>query len=159
MKRTPSTSLLSPATALTGVTFRTDAPAPGQVTVTVGGVVSGGAGAPVTSKASTTTYESTADGFFVPVDSAIKVCEPEASPVAENITACSCSVAAYASTVATCVPSSRTLAIPANGPRKPIQLIAVPLNVKVARATVPVSAAIAAVPPLHGRDWLPCAQV
>src|SRR5882724_4480415 len=65
--RTPTTSMLSEASALTVTVPLTDVPLVGDVMVTVGAVVSGGA--PLTSKASTTTRKSFDAGFFVRVTS------------------------------------------------------------------------------------------
>src|SRR5437588_3299388 len=54
------------------------------------------------------------------------------------------------------VPSRKTCAMPAHGPRKPIQRTVVPVNVKVAcEVSPPVTEATS---PLQGRPRLPCHQ-
>src|SRR5262245_22967082 len=128
--RTPATPKSSTALAITVTAPDTTVPAPGVVIATLGDVVS--AAAPAMSNASTTTMLSTDAAFLVPVASTMSVCGPEASPLALNTTACTVSTAAYESTVATKTPSRKTLAIPANGPLKPIQLTPVPLKLNVA---------------------------
>src|SRR5205814_2300156 len=62
-------------------------------------------------------------------------------------------VGANASTSPTSTPSRNTRAIPACGPRKPIQLTDVPVKVSVALA--PAVVETAAIPPLHSADGLP----
>src|SRR5215510_11197522 len=149
--RTPATPKSSTALANTVTAPDTDAPPPGVLLATVGGVVS--AEPPVTSNASTTTMLSTDDAFLVPVASTMSVCGPDASPLAVNTGACSVSAVAYESPVATSEPSRYTLAMPANGPRKPIQLTPVALKLNVARC--PAEKPSAAVPSLHARAVFP----
>ena len=73
---TPTTSTLSEASALTINAALTAASAVGDVTATVGGVVS--VGEPVTSNASTATTKSLDAWFFVRVTSTASVCDPAA---------------------------------------------------------------------------------
>ena len=118
--------------------------------VTVGGVLSTSPAKPaVISNASTTTTLPLESKFFSPVTSIASVCDVSPSDAAVNTVARTSSPGANKSTVAANVPSSQTRAMPACGPRKPVQLTPVPLKVSVALAAAAVD--VAAVPPRHER--------
>src|SRR2546426_39035 len=107
----------------------------------------------VTSNASTTIVISVDAAFVRPVTSIVNAWGAAARSLAMKTTTWGSGVGANRSTSPTSTPSSTTRAIPAWGPRKPIQLPDVPVKVKVACA--PAVADDAAVPPLHPAVELP----
>src|SRR5213593_1274332 len=107
----------------------------------------------VTSNASTTIVISVDAAFVRPVTSIVSVWGAAARSFAVKTTTWGSGVGANRSTSPTSTPSRKTRAIPAWGPRKPIQLTDVPVKVNVACAPAVVESA--AVPPLHRADALP----
>src|SRR5437870_4355890 len=110
----------------------------------------------VTSNASTTIVISVDAAFVRPVTSIVSVWGAAARSFAVKTTTWGSGVGANRSTSPTSTPSSTTRAIPAWGPRKPIQLTDVPVKVKVACAPTVLDGA--ALPPLHAPLVLPSHQ-
>src|SRR5882672_308187 len=104
----------------------------------------------VTSNASTTMRGELEAAFCWPVTSIVSVWVVSARPFCTNTSAWICSVGEYVSTGGCTTPSRVTRAIPVCGVRAPIQLIPVPVKVKVACA--PGAVENAAIPALHA--WL-----
>src|SRR5882672_541839 len=96
------------------------------------------------------------DAFCRPVTWTVSVWFELARPVAVKTGAWICSVGEKVSTLAARFPSRNTLAIPVCGPFAPIQVIPVPVNVKLAWA--PAVEESAAIPALHALLVSPCDQ-